>query len=242
MRLEEAQIEKGLRLYAIGDIHGCLDQLNELLDAIDLDWKTFPAEQMNIIFLGDYVDRGPENRGVLDRLISLRNQRDDCVFLLGNHDERMIKFIEDPVLVWDDMMKWGGVQTLASYGVVAKPGESEASISSRFATAVPEVHLNFLKSLKYRHSEGDYFFCHAGVRPGVALQEQSNHDLIWIRTDFLMHEGEFEKIVVHGHTPQREPEVKPNRINVDTECYDTGVLTALVLEGNSHRFLQTKPA
>ena len=163
------------------------------------------------------------------------------MFLLGNHDERMIKFIEDPELVWDAMMRWGGVQTLASYGIVAEPGEGEKSISDRFKTQVPAEHLQFLKSLKCFHIQDDFYFCHAGVRPGISLADQSDHDLIWIRDDFRLHKEPFEKVIVHGHTPQEEPEVEANRINVDTKCYETGVLTALVLEGNSHRFCKPVP-
>ncbi|MDJ0613791.1 MAG: metallophosphoesterase family protein [Rhizobiaceae bacterium] len=240
MLLNEAQIKDGLRIYAIGDIHGCLAQLDELIEAIHRETELFPAREVKLIFLGDYVDRGPDNRGVIERLIQLKEDNPDYVFLLGNHDERMVKYIEQPDLVWDEFSRWGGTETLASYGVVAQPGESQDSISRRFAEAVPKAHVEFLKSLKFSHMEGDYFFCHAGVRPGIGLSEQSNHDLIWIRTDFLFYEGEFEKIVVHGHTPQSEPETKHNRINVDTHCYETGLLTALVLEEDKHRFLHSK--
>jgi len=239
MILNEAQIEPGLRVYAVGDIHGCLTQLDDLLLRIERDLAECKVERHKIIFLGDYVDRGPENKCVLDRLLGLKNANSEFVFLMGNHDERMVKFIEQPKLVWDDMMKWGGVQTLGSYGVVARPGESEDSVSKRFVAAVPDEHLEFLKSLEFKHIEDDYFFCHAGVRPGVQLADQADHDLIWIRDDFRYHEGAFEKVIIHGHTPQEAPEVKSNRVNVDTYCYKTGVLTAVVLEQTSYRFLQT---
>ena len=239
MKMADAQIEPGLRLFAIGDIHGCVDQLNKLLSLIEQDLSENPVQRSKVVFLGDYVDRGPENKHVIDTLISLDRGEMDCVFLLGNHDERMIKFIEDPELVWDAMMRWGGVQTLASYGVVAEPGESEESISVRFATQVPAEHFQFLRSFKHFYVQDDFYFCHAGVRPGISLANQSDHDLIWIRDAFRLHKEQFEKVIVHGHTPQKNPEVESNRINVDTKCYETGVLTALVLEGNSHRFLQT---
>jgi len=238
MKLTEAQIEPGLRLFAVGDIHGCADQLHKMLLLIKQDVSDRPTQRVKIVFLGDYIDRGPENRRVIETLMSLETGGLDCVFLLGNHDERMIKFIEDPELVWDAMMRWGGVQTLASYGIVAEPGEGEKSISDRLKTQVPAEHLQFLKSLKCFHVQDDFYFCHAGVRPGISLADQSEHDLIWIRDDFRSHKEPFEKVIVHGHTPQGEPEVEANRINVDTKCYETGVLTALVLEGNSHRFLQ----
>lgn len=239
MILGDAQVESGLRVYAIGDVHGCFDQLIELLERIRADREESPVENCKIIFLGDYVDRGPDNNGVLDYLISLQEGDEDCIFLMGNHDERMVSFIENPAHVWDDMMRWGGAQTIASYGVIPVAGEEYGSISKRFAEAVPTRHLEFLKSLKPSHEVGDYFFCHAGVRPGVSLQNQSALDLMWIRSDFTLHEKPFEKVVIHGHTPQDVPEVRNNRLNIDTRCYDTGVLTAVALEGKSYRFLQT---
>jgi len=239
MKLNQAQIEPDLRIYAIGDVHGCLVQLRELLKLIELDLDAFPIAQHKIVFLGDYVDRGPANKNVIDCLTGLQNSTHDCVFLLGNHDERVTAFLKNPDLVWDDMMKWGGARTLADYGVVPDLGESHFAVSARFSDALPDAHLEFFNALKHSFSVGDYFFCHAGVRPGVPLAKQANHDLIWIRYDFLNHEQPFEKIIVHGHTPMDEPEVKSNRINVDTHCYSTGTLTALVLEGAEHRFLQT---
>ncbi len=239
MILGEAQISEGLRVYAIGDIHGCVDALRELTDQITDDLTASPVDHHKVVFLGDYVDRGPENRAVIDYLIDLNASSHACAFLLGNHDERVLSFIRNPALVWDDMMKWGGAKTLAGYGVVQDAGEEFASVSKRFADALPQAHVAFLQGLEHSCEIDDYFFCHAGVRPGVSLKDQADHDLIWIRRDFLDHGLPFEKVVIHGHTPNDQPEVRSNRINVDTHCYKSGVLTAVVLESNSYRFIKT---
>ena len=240
MKLGDAKPEADTRVYAIGDVHGCADQLRELISLIDLDQQTRPSKNHKIIFLGDYVDRGPANREVIEYLIELKNSPRNVEFVLGNHDERILSFLEDPALVWDNVMRWGGARTLEDYGIVPDPSENEEQVSARFGNAFPDDHFAFLQSLPRFTSSGDYFFCHAGVRPDVPLSEQTDQDLIWIRYDFLLHEGEFEKVVVHGHTPGDEPEVKTNRINVDTHCYESGVLTAVVLEDTNYRFLQTR--
>ncbi|MEM9277905.1 MAG: metallophosphoesterase family protein [Pseudomonadota bacterium] len=240
MIVGEAQIETGLRVYAIGDVHGCMDQLRHLTKLIDQDLLASPVSRHQLVFLGDHVDRGPANREVIEYLIELEASDRDCIFLLGNHDERILVFMENPDLVWDDVLRWGGARTLENYRIVVRPGESHGSLSRRFSDAVPKEHKRFLKSLKISHTVGDYFFCHAGVRPHVSLNAQADHDLIWIRQDFLMHEEPFEKVIVHGHTPVDEPELKTNRINVDTRCYSSSVLTAVVLEGKSQRFIQTR--
>ena len=239
MIVGDAQPEPGLRIYAIGDVHGCHDELCELLALIDADIAANPVSVTRLIFLGDYVDRGPENRKVINELIGLQQSDRDVEFLLGNHDERILTFINNPALVWDGVMKWGGARTLEDYGIVPKPGEDEESVRQRFADALPRSHYAFLSGLKPSTQSGDYFFCHAGVRPGIAFEDQAEHDLIWIRHDFLLHGAPFEKVVVHGHTPVDEVEVKTNRINIDTRCYVSGVLTAVVLEGTEIRFLQT---
>ena len=239
MIVGDARPETGLRIYAIGDVHGCHDELCQLLEYIEEDQKVFSSPRSRIIFLGDYVDRGPQNAAVIETLIKLQNSDIDVEFLLGNHDERILTFLKKPELVWDNVMKWGGAKTLETYGVVAMPGEDQESLRKRFREALPAQHHRFLKKLKSHTQSGDYFFCHAGVRPGVPLEKQSAHDLTWIRHDFLLHEKPFEKVIVHGHTPATEPEVMHNRINVDTRCYDSGVLTAVVLEENRFRFLQT---
>ncbi|MEM9329717.1 MAG: metallophosphoesterase [Pseudomonadota bacterium] len=239
MILGDAQIEEGLRVYAIGDVHGCIEPLLQLLNLIEADLAERPVARWKMIFLGDYIDRGPANSQVLDHLIHLQHSDTDCVFLMGNHDERISVFLREPDMVWDDVLRWGGARTLEDYGIVIGAGESHYSLSKRFASAMPDSHKDFLRTLKRSYQVGDYFFCHAGVRPGTPIAKQTDHDLIWIRNDFLIHENPFEKVIVHGHTPVSIPEVKPNRINVDTCCYNSGILTAVILEQSDHRFIQT---
>ena len=239
MIVGKAQIKKGLRIYAIGDVHGCINQLRNMIAKIDAEQALFPSKNHKIIFLGDYVDRGPENRKVIDYLIELKNSDRDVVFLRGNHDHKVLLFLKEPKRTGQDFLKWGGDATLRDYGIDINNYDTLNEASEAFATKLPKAHKSFLKALEYSFSVDDYFFCHAGVRPDVPLLEQTKHDLCWIRADFLFHDEPFEKVIIHGHTIVDEPEVKSNRINVDTCCYGTGRLTAVVLEGNAHRFIQT---
>lgn len=239
MILKDAQVQPGLRIYAIGDVHGCIDELKQMIAYIDADLVAFPSNKTKIIFLGDYVDRGPANRDVIDYLIELRNSDRDIVFLRGNHDQKVLLFLKDPKGTGKDFLKWGGEATLRDYGVFISEYGSFKEIAEAFKEQLPKAHKDFFKGLAYSHCIDDYFFCHAGVRPEVPLNEQTKHDLCWIRSDFLFHGEPFEKVIIHGHTIVDEPEVKSNRINVDTCCYGTGRLTAVVLEAKSHRFIHT---
>ena len=239
MIIGKAKTSAGTRIYAIGDIHGCIDPLHRLMDRIDEDLAATPAAKHKVVFLGDYVDRGPQNRKVIDFLIKLKKSSRKCVFLRGNHDDRFAGFIKHPQETAAGFLQWGGVATLRDYGIVQKPGESTLDLSARLREAVPKPHLKFLEKLKLSYQDGDYFFCHAGVRPGVSLADQKAHDLLWIRADFMACKAPFEKVIVHGHTPVSIPEIEQNRINVDTRCYDSGVLTAVVLEGKKQRFIHT---
>lgn len=238
MIIGKAQIKKGLRVYAIGDIHGCVNELRKMIANIDAEQER-SASKYKIVFLGDYVDRGPANRDVIDYLIELKNSNRDTVFLRGNHDQKVLLFLKEPKRTGKDFLKWGGDATLRDYGIDVNDYDTLKDVAAAFAKKLPKAHKDFLKNLEYSFCVNDYFFCHAGVRPGIALKEQTKHDLCWIRADFLDHEEPFEKVVIHGHTIVDEPEVKSNRINVDTCCYGTGRLTAVVLEGNTHQFLQT---
>ncbi|MGI9350309.1 MAG: metallophosphoesterase family protein [Rhizobiaceae bacterium] len=239
MIIGKAKTSAGVRIYAIGDVHGCVKQLRQLMKLIEKDLAVSPVEKHKIIFLGDYVDRGPQNRQVIDVLIGLKKSSHKCIFLRGNHDDRFAGFMKLPEQAATGFLRWGGIATLRDYGIVQKPGESVERLSVRLSEAIPKLHLRFFEKLKYFHQDGDYFFCHAGVRPGVSLAKQQAQDLMWIRTDFLAHKKPFEKVIVHGHTPVGVPEIEQNRINVDTRCYDSGVLTAVVLEGKQHRILNT---
>jgi serine/threonine protein phosphatase 1 len=238
MLLDDARPPDDTRLYAIGDIHGCIRQLVELIDAIDADLKAFPVKRHRIITLGDYVDRGPDSKAVLQFLIECRKTR-PMICLRGNHDQRMLEFIDVPDEVGEAFLQYGGRELLSSYGIDPDTTTDLAGLSKAFGRKVPREHIDFLDSLALSHVEQDYFFCHAGIRPGVPLDEQEPNDLIWIRNRFLVHQGAHPKVIVHGHTPRDTVDIQPNRINLDTECYFSGILSCVVLEGCRHRLLQT---
>ena len=240
MIVGESRIRDGLRIYAIGDIHGCVKELRSLLALIDKDLKRNTVEAYRLIFLGDYVDRGPKNKDVIRELIKLDKSERDTVFLRGNHDEKFANFLSDPLDTGESFMRWGGATTIKDYGVSFRKGEGYRSISSKLEKKVPNTHQQFIARLEYYHVEGDYFFAHAGVNPLVDLEAQEPYDLMWIRAPFMQHEEPYDKVIVHGHTPVEKPDIKLNRIAVDTRCYQTGKLTALVLEKDTQRFLQTR--
>lgn len=235
-------LPSGARLYAVGDIHGRLDLLDALAEQIRADLVCAPPEVMTI-FLGDYVDRGPASAGVLDRL-SRGDFPTPIYALRGNHEDVFMRFLDDETVL-EDWRGFGGIETLQSYGVdvmdaIRRGGYGLARKS--LLDRMPREHRSFLEQTRFAASLGDYFFCHAGVRPGVALKSQKPKDLLWIREDFLRHEGSWGQIIVHGHTPVPRPEVLPNRINVDTGAFASSILTALVLEGRERRFLSTQNA
>lgn len=244
-RVPPARVPDGLRVYAIGDIHGRADLLLRMLHLIEADGNAAaPVRETVLVFIGDYVDRGPDSAGVIDTLLSLkRDRRYTCYLLKGNHEVMFMDFLDDPAV----FLHWainGGVETLESYGIdvgAITGGLEGAETLGRAARAsIPDAHLALLANLETWVTLGDYLFVHAGVRPGVPLEAQADEDLIWIREPFLDYEGDFGKVVVHGHTPVRNgPEVRTNRIDIDTLAWRSGTLTALVLEGASRRFLQT---
>ncbi|MEM8749001.1 MAG: metallophosphoesterase family protein [Pseudomonadota bacterium] len=244
--LDDARLAPGKRLYAIGDIHGCLIELNALLDRIRDDLEQRPVEQHRIIFIGDYVDRGPDSKGVITRLIDLRETGQPVQFLRGNHEEKLINAINGMTLeAVDGFARYGGLETLASYGL-NDLGHLSSSMKKKhlnrltddIAAAVGSEHREFLDNLETSFVEGDYFFCHAGVDPTRSLNDQSEHDLVWMREPFLSHKKRLEKVVVHGHTPRRAVEFRRHRVNVDTGCVYGGTLTALVLEEGEKRLLE----
>jgi serine/threonine protein phosphatase 1 len=235
---QHPSVPAGTRIYAIGDVHGRADLLISLFERIDADLIADPIERPIQVFLGDYIDRGPASREVIERLIA-RKASHETVCLKGNHETFALEFLDDPGVL-EDWRRWGGLETLLSYGVVS-PGFSGLTDLDRLCTALnramPAEHVGFLANLETTYECGDYFFVHAGVRPGVKLWSQREQDLIWIREEFLSAEADFGKVIVHGHTPVREPEIRPNRINIDTGAYITGNLTCLVIEGEKLFFI-----
>jgi len=227
-----------LRIYAVGDVHGCADLLDQVLMRIDAHQSAHAAFRPVEIFLGDYIDRGPASREVLDRL-SLRSRARETVCLKGNHEAFLEDFLNDPAIL-SEWRHYGGLETLLSYGLVPSVNmelTEQTRLAATFSQALPLSHRLFLGSLRPSFTCGDYFFVHAGVRPGVPLAKQREEDLLWIREDFLLCETDFSKIVVHGHTPVSEPDIRPNRINIDTGAYATGQLTCLMLEGDRRQFI-----
>lgn len=229
------------RIYAIGDVHGRADLLGELQARIAKDARRASETRKLVVYLGDYVDRGPDSAGVIERLIDGPLAGLEQVFLMGNHEDFFLQFLEDPEMgpLW---VTNGGDATLASYGVTGAKdcgAKDMAALSRSLAQKLPDAHLEFLKALSISHREGDYFFAHAGIRPGVPLDRQSDEDLMWIREPFLGSPDEHDVVVVHGHTPVEAGEVHGNRIAVDTGAVWSGRLTAAVLHGRSQRFLHT---
>ena len=228
------------RVYVIGDIHGRSDLLDRMVGKITRDIEKNPAAESLTVTLGDYVDRGPDSSGVLDRLA--RNPfPTEYIALKGNHEQLVETFLDQPAVAsqWRHL---GGLETLHSYKVpvaalMVGKGFDEAAQALR--QALPAEHSAFLKRLKLSLTVGGHFLCHAGVRPGLPLESQRAEDLLWIRDEFLNSQAQYGKIVVHGHTPTLSPEVLSNRINIDTGAFATGRLTCLVIEDGGIRFLST---
>lgn len=235
---------RGWRAYGVGDIHGRLDLLDQLLEQIHNDIRLRPARQVLIVFVGDLIDRGPSSAQVVERLRTYRRSGVRTVFLLGNHEEVLLRILAGEA---DLIAKWrwfGGTQCLESYGVdtarLASLGDEEALELIR--KAIPKQHVEFLESFDDSCRFGDYLFVHAGIRPGVEIDQQRQSDLRWIREPFLFDETDHGFIVVHGHTIRSEVEVRPNRIGIDTGAFSSGVLTALAIEGPETWLLDTRAA
>lgn len=228
----------GIRIYAIGDIHGRADLLKLLLSRIDSDLAKNPVANAVQIFLGDYIDRGPDSAPVIDLLIE-RSHDHHVICLKGNHELAISEFLENP-RVLSNWVHYGALPTLTSYGLkpaLKASSEEQTELANELRRVMPASHNQFFAGLKLSYTCGDFFFVHAGVRPGTPLACQRDEDLLWIREDFLLHEEPFEKIIVHGHTPVREPDVRINRINIDTGAYATGRLTCLKLEQDQILFI-----
>ena len=243
-RRNKPQIPDDCLVYAIGDIHGRADLMEPLLVAIDDDLSRAEASRQMVIFLGDYVDRGPDSRQVLDRLVAYSaSSAAETHFIRGNHEDCLLAFMKDPA-TGPGWCEFGGRETLWSYGIAPPARRAEphewAAASDALRLVVPPSHLALLSDLKPSLEIGDYFFTHAGARPGVALSDQSDHDLMWIRGDFLDADTPFERVIVHGHTPEPAVMADHRRFGIDTGAYATGVLTALRLQGAACSLLQTE--
>jgi len=235
------RVPEGSLIYAIGDIHGRLDLLEKLLEKIaaDRSWRT-EAEKTYIVFLGDYVDRGFQSREVVDFLKNLEDTPElSHIFLAGNHEDLMLGFLDDPLenQLW---LRVGGLQTLVSYGIQPPANtlvDTLVETSNALGAALPASHRTFLSSLKTWWRAGGYLFVHAGIRPGIPLEEQRRRDLLGVRQEFTESPADFGFRVVHGHTGVPEVSFYPNRIAVDTGAFATGTLSAVVLWNDAHATL-----
>jgi serine/threonine protein phosphatase 1 len=234
----------GTRLYAVGDLHGRKDLLDRMLTLILADARGSQAGRRVIVFLGDYVDRGPQSRQVVDTLVAGPPASPQWagfrwVCLKGNHEDAMLGFLDDI----ESGPRWfanGGLATIESYvGDLSIDRLQLPGLQALLQASLPPSHRAFLEGLPLHHCEGDYLFVHAGLRPGVPLEAQEPNDLLWIRGEFLTSPADHGKLVVHGHTITRTPELRRNRIGIDTGAFYTGRLTCLVAEGAKRKFLST---
>jgi serine/threonine protein phosphatase 1 len=221
-------------IYAIGDIHGQLDWLHSAIEKIIKDG----GPEAKVVFLGDYIDRGPDSRGVIDYLIAQKKAHPNWVFLKGNHDRFLEWYVETPqrndphLLVGLSWLhpRLGGNETLKSYGVDVNDERRQGVVHAETIDLVPEHHISFLKSLDLSHHAGDLFFAHAGIRPDVPLADQTEEDLLWIRQEFHRHRDPHPALIVHGHTPVKQAMHCGNRINLDTGAGYGRALTTAVFE------------
>lgn len=235
-------VPEGHRIYAIGDVHGCLDLLKRLMSKITDDAAQHPSATKEIIFLGDYIDRGLGSRQTIDYLINNIPDGMKPVFLRGNHEDILMRIMDGDIGLMQAWLQFGGVATLASYGIATPRSKSAMDpqvIRADLHQKVPSSHIDFYRNSEVFCVRGDYYFTHAGIRPGLPLELQSAEDLMWIREPFLNSEEDFGKVIVHGHTISLEAEIMPNRIGIDTGAYATGKLTCLVLQGTERLFLTT---
>ena len=241
--------------YAIGDIHGCYNLLLKIIKLIEKDISQNKIKHPAFVFLGDYIDRGPDSRKVIELLINIKKKY-KSIFLKGNHEDVLLRFIDNhkkcSLLVIN-----GGMPTLESYGIntleidpsinkkISEPDKIYKKIHEQFLKNMPKSHLDFLNNdLKLYYETDNYFFAHAGVRPGVSLNNQTEQDLLWIREPFLSNTTKYKKLIIHGHTITNKADINPNRIGIDTGAYHTDELTAIVLPSDlnnkQYYFLDTK--
>jgi serine/threonine protein phosphatase 1 len=236
------RVPDGVRVYAIGDIHGRLDLLESLLASIAKDDRVRGnGVETRYIFLGDLIDRGPDSRGVVQRLLDFSKSDANVRFLMGNHEQVFLRAMDGDQRALRFLVRIGGRETLLSYGIDEEDYRTLDfdALAERAVQSVPEVHLAFLSAFEDWIEVGDYLFVHAGIRPGLAIADQAQSDLCWIRDDFLMHRDSFGHMVVHGHSITEEVDIRSNRIGIDTGAFASGRLTAIGLEGEERWFLST---
>jgi serine/threonine protein phosphatase 1 len=241
LELAQPTVPEDTLVYAIGDIHGCVELLKTLHEEIRRDADAANCARRVAVYLGDYVDRGPSSKEVVDLLLEKPLDGFEHHFLMGNHEAFLIEFLDD-IEAGPGWLFNGGVTTLRSYGIdiddsFAMTVPALTELQKTFTEKLPKEHRAFYEALEYNHQEGDYFFVHAGIRPGVPLDAQDNDDMLWIREEFLLAPNYHGKIIVHGHTISWDPEIKANRIGIDTGAFTSGVLTGLALEGHEQDVL-----
>jgi len=236
-----AEVPAGQRVYAIGDVHGRLDLLEDLLGRIHADDAALPPVETHVMVLGDLIDRGPASAGVVRRVMAGDARFASFTSLRGNHEQSLLSVLDGDTRWLASWLTYGGRAALLSWGVAEDLLDegSPAEIAAAARAAVPVGERQWLAALPASRRIGGYLFVHAGVRPGVPLDRQSDEDMMWIRQEFLEDESEHGAVVIHGHTIFRAPQVRTNRIGIDTGAYISGTLTAVALEGREHRFLAT---
>jgi serine/threonine protein phosphatase 1 len=248
VRQSGARVPDGVRVYCVGDIHGRADLLTALHRGIKADAAQSGADAIQrnvVVYVGDYIDRGMQSREVIDHLLSDPLPDFEKIYLKGNHDDALLQFLRDAEFgpLW---FSYGGDATVLSYGVRMSPSkvgrERFEDMRKQLEANLPPAHLEFLQSLQMVWECGDYLFVHAGFKPGVAIQQQKPDDMLWIREEFLDSRYDFGRLVVHGHSVTDTPELKPNRIGIDTGAYASDTLTCLILEGDTRHFISTEKA
>lgn len=243
---ERPRSSEGLRLYAIGDIHGRIDLLTEMLGLISRDNQTRPAVPTQIVMIGDYIDRGSDSAAVCQLMVRLA-QQPHVHCLRGNHEQMLLSILAgdyESVRFW---LQNGGDAAALSWGIdpalidlATVDVSSGGAVVDELRAAIPADVQEWLKSLKTTHVVGDYLFVHAGVRPGVSLQDQKTEDMLWIRRSFLECDQPFSHYVIHGHSQSGSPDARENRAGIDTGAYRSGVLTAIGIFGDERWFIQTQ--
>ncbi|EXL05295.1 metallophosphatase [Brucella anthropi] len=235
---KDAKGPDSIRLYAIGDVHGRLDLLQDMHGLIRADLDHRPAHDWRIIHLGDYIDRGPRSKEVLDFLIDVSRRDKRVISLLGNHDDGFLTYLATGDVAGIFALH-GGIDTARSYNVEVDFTDADSARLGHAALvkAVPQTHIDFIRAMPRSVAFGEFFFCHAGINPAVPLDAQDPEELIWIRTAFLKWTEPFEKVIIHGHTPQSAIDIQPNRVNLDTYAWRSGQLSAIVINGSEKRFI-----